>query len=102
MSRTKGGKNFVYILACFAMIHRNELSKTGRLRMTLAQLLVNVAQPMSCGWLFNNQYLQRHLDHHQAALVATGTTRNEALHAGLNLAFRQTIRPDVDTTFLSF
>ena len=40
-----GRKDFVYILACFAMMHRNELSLTGSLHMTLAQLLVNVAQP---------------------------------------------------------
>ena len=60
--------------------------------MTLSHLIYNIAQPASCAWLFNNYYHRVHLTDQQDRLVAVGTTRNEALHAELRNAFRQTIR----------
>ena len=44
------------------------------------------------GWYLNNQYVRASLSSAKAALLPTGTTSNEALHAELNNTFRQVVR----------
>ena len=85
-------EGFLKAIACLFVVQRRELAKTGRLRVSLANMLANFVEPGNCGWLFNNQYRRASIPEHQRSLLATGTTGNEALHAELKLAFRQTIR----------
>ena len=56
----KNWADFIFTLACFCIVFRGKLGKTGRLQMTPSPLLHNVAQPVSCAWLFNNDYHRAH------------------------------------------
>ena len=90
LEKVNPNRDFVFALACMSMVHRNEMSKTGSLRMSLAQLFVNVCQPLCCAWLLNNQYHRATVCQEHLQLMACRTTSNEALHVGLKVAFWQT------------
>ena len=62
-------RDFVFALACVSSVHRNEMSKTGSSRKSLAQLFVNLSAAVLC------------------LAVPCGTTNNEALHVELMVSF---------------
>ena len=71
---------FFYAMLCLGLadsVFRNELGKTGRLRMCLLKLIYNVAHPSQL------RLARVHFTDQRALMVAVGTTRNEALHAEL-------------------
>ena len=88
----EGRVAFLKTLACFTVVHAKELVKTGRLRMSLRRLVMNLASPFRWAWLSNVQHHRRMTPVHRSGLVSTGTTGNEAFHKELRWAFRQNVR----------
>ena len=78
-------KDIVFALACVSIVHRNEMSKTGSLRMSLA-----VRQRLSAAALC--LAVQQPQSHSVSGTLAPDGTSNNTLHAELKGAFRQTTR----------
>ena len=82
---------FIEAMAALARLHPQEMArKIPGPNKTGHQLLFNATAPSRFGWFFNNIQARRMLPERYAALLPSGTTSNEALHAEVKAWFRQT------------
>ena len=83
---------FCEALAAIAVVHHEDMDRKGHKGRPVRKLLAAVLEPSKCAWYFNNCAHRCSVQLSNSALLASGTTSNEALHNELKQAFRQTTR----------
>ena len=84
---------FLESLAALTALHRQEVQRrvTGA-NKPLFKLLWNAGSPARVEWMFNSIRMRARMSAQEEALLPSGTTSNEALHAEVNAWFKQTQR----------
>ena len=83
---------FCEALAAIAVFHYEDMDRKGHKGRPVRKLLAAALEPSKCAWYFNNRAHRGSVQFGNSALLASGTTSNEALHNELKQAFRQTTR----------
>ena len=80
---------FARLLAAVVVVYPERMDAAHD-KTTLRAVLINACSPATFHWYFNNVKFRSGLPPHLEKFVASGTTRNEALHARLNAHFHTT------------
>ena len=83
---------FCEALAAIAVVHHEDMDRKGHKGRPVRKLLAATLEPSKCAWYFNSCAHRCSIQFSNRALLASGTTSNEALHNELKQAFRQTAR----------
>ena len=77
--------HFIKAIAALSALFAHELKRRTHVGgVQLRKLLFNATAPSRMHWYFNNQRLRHDMDPSKLALLGSGTSPNEALHAWLN------------------